>query len=221
MNAHTRAGGASSRPIVIATLCTLSLACADKPAPPPPSNPAPTPAASSAAAPDSFRVTFETSRGSFVVQCIRAWAPHGVDRFYQLVNGHFFDQTRFFRVVPGFVAQFGLSADPSGNAAWETPIPDDPVRESNKHGVLSFASQGPNTRSHQLFLNLADNTQLDGMGFPPIGRVVEGLKVVDSLYSGYGEAPDQTPIQVQGNAYLNRTFPKLDYIKTARIAPGR
>jgi peptidyl-prolyl cis-trans isomerase A (cyclophilin A) len=207
----------------------LSLSCADKPAPPPASNSAPPAPASnppaapaaSPAAPDSFRVTFETSRGPFVVGCIRAWAPHGVDRFYQLVNGHFFDQTRFFRVVPGFVAQFGLSADPSGNAAWDAPIPDDSVRQSNKHGVLSFASQGPNTRTHQLFLNLADNAQLDGMGFPPICKVVEGLSAVDALYSGYGEAPDQTAIQMQGNAYLNRTFPKLDYIKTARITSGR
>jgi peptidyl-prolyl cis-trans isomerase A (cyclophilin A) len=199
----------------------LSAACADKPAPPAGSNPPSTAAPASAAAPDSFRVTFETSRGPFVVECIRAWAPNGVDRFYQLVNGNFFDQTRFFRVVPGFVAQFGLSGNPRGNAAWDTAIPDDSVRQSNKHGMLSFASQGPNTRTHQLFLNLADNPQLDRMGFPPIGKVVEGLSVVDSLYSGYGENPDQGAIQMQGNAYLDRTFPKLDYIKTARIAPGR
>src|SRR5215831_5892507 len=222
MSASRRAARGDASSLTIATLCMLSLSCADKPAPPPASNaapppaansaPAPAPAASSAAAPDSFRVTFETSRGPFVVECTRAWAPHGVDRFYQLVNGHFFDQTRFFRVVPGFVAQFGLSADPSGNAAWDAPIPDDSVRQSNKHGVLSFASQGPNTRTHQLFLNLADNTQLDGMGFPPICKVVQGLSAVDALYSGYGESPDQGAIQMQGNAYLNRTFPKLDYI---------
>src|SRR5215831_8351774 len=221
MNAPTRVPSRDASSVVIVLLSVLSLSCADKPAPPPvdkpappppASNPAPTQAASSVAAPDSFRVTFVTSRGPFVVKCIRAWAPHGVDRFYQLVDAHFFDQTRFFRVVPGFVAQFGLSANPTGNAAWDAPIPDDPVRQSNKHGVLSFASQGANTRSHQLFLNLADNPQLDGMGFPPLCKVVQGLSAVDALYSGYGESPDQGAIQMQGNAYLNRTFPKLDYI---------
>ena len=200
--------------VTAAALSTLVLACTDRAESAARSTP-PTPT------PDSFRVTFETSRGTFVVQVNRALAPNGADRFHQLVEQHFFDKARFFRVVPGFVAQFGLSADPSGNAAWDAPIPDDSVRQSNKHGVLSFASQGPNTRTHQLFLNLADNAQLDGMGFPPICKVVEGLSAVDLLYSGYGENPDQTAIQMQGNAYLNRTFPKLDYIKTARIASGR
>jgi peptidyl-prolyl cis-trans isomerase A (cyclophilin A) len=178
------------------------------------------PASSSArqVVPDSFRVNFETSRGAFAVECVRDWAPNGVDRFHNLVQQHFYDQTRFFRVVPGFVAQFGLSADPKNNAAWDTPIPDDSVRQSNAHGMLTFASMGANTRTHQLFINLADNKQLDGMGFPPICRVVDGLTVVDSLYSGYGESPDQIAVQRTGNSYLDREFPKLDYIKTARIA---
>jgi peptidyl-prolyl cis-trans isomerase A (cyclophilin A) len=169
--------------------------------------------------PDSFRVTFETSRGTFVVGCLRAWAPNGVDRLHELVDQHFYDQTRFFRVIPGFVAQFGLSADPKNNVPWEKTIPDDSVRQSNTRGMLTFAAMSaPNTRNHQLFINLTDNKQLDGMGFAPICRVVDGLNVVDSLYSGYGDSPDQTAIQQIGNSYLDRTFPKLDYIKTARIA---
>jgi peptidyl-prolyl cis-trans isomerase A (cyclophilin A) len=168
--------------------------------------------------PDSFRVNFETSRGTFAVECVRAWAPNGVDRFHELVQQHFYDQTRFFRVIPGFVAQFGLSADPKNNAAWDKTIPDDSVRQSNTHGMLTFAMQGANTRTHQLFINLVDNKQLDGMGFAPICHVVDGLTVVDSLYSGYGDSPDQTAIQRTGNSYLDREFPKLDYIKTARIA---
>ena len=178
------------------------------------------PAASSArtVAPDSFRVNFETSRGAFSVECVRAWAPNGVDRFHELVQQHFYDQTRFFRVIPGFVAQFGLSADPKNNAAWDNAIPDDSVRQSNTHGMLTFAMQGPNTRTHQLFLNLVDNKQLDGMGFPPICHVVDGVSVVDSLYSGYGDSPDQIALERTGNSYLDREFPKLDYIKTARIA---
>jgi peptidyl-prolyl cis-trans isomerase A (cyclophilin A) len=198
--------------LTVAALSAMLLACTDRAESAARSTP-PTPT------PDSFRVTFETSRGRFVVQVNRALAPNGADRFHQLVEQHFFDQTRFFRVIPGFVAQFGLSADPKGNGSWDSrPIPDDSVRASNTHGALSFASMGAGTRTHQLFINLADNAQLDGMGFPPIGRVVDGLSVVDSLYSGYGESPDQAAIQTEVNAYLDRTFPKLDYIKTARIS---
>jgi peptidyl-prolyl cis-trans isomerase A (cyclophilin A) len=183
-----------------------AISCADKPTP----------------TPDTYRVAFETSRGNFVVEVNRAWAPLGADRFHTLVEQHFFDGTRFFRVVPGFVAQFGLNGDPRKNVPWDSlRIPDDSVRQSNTHGTISFASMGPNTRTHQLFLNLVDNPQLDGMGFSPIGRIVEGQAVADSLYNGYGEAPNQDYIQTQGNSYLDRTFPKLDYIKTARIVPAR
>jgi peptidyl-prolyl cis-trans isomerase A (cyclophilin A) len=169
-------------------------------------------------APDSFNVAFETSRGTFVLRAIRAWAPLGVDRFHALVSQGFFDDNRFFRVVPGFVVQFGLAADPKNNGQWdERRLIDDPVKQSNMRGTMSFASEGAGTRTHQVFINLADNARLDGMGFAPIGRVVQGMDVVDSLYGGYGEDPDQHFIQTIGNSYLSRQFPKLDYIKTARI----
>ena len=171
-----------------------------------------------APAPDSFRVAFETSRGRFVVVIRRGWAPVGADRLYELVQQHFFDNARFFRTLPGFVAQFGLNADPKHNEWMKKPLKDDPVRQSNVHGTITFASMMvPNTRSQQLFINLRDNRQLDGVGFAPIGRVVQGLAIVDSLYGGYGESPDQDSIQARGNAYLTSRFPKLDYIKTARI----
>ncbi len=173
-------------------------------------------------APDSFRVAFETSRGRFVVSIKRAWAPVGADRFYDLVQQHFFDNARFFRTLPGFVTQFGLNADPKHNEWMKKPLKDDRVKQSNVHGTITFASMMvPNTRSQQLFINLRDNPQLDGMGFAPIGRVVLGLKIVDSLYGGYGESPDQDSIQARGNAYLTTKFPKLDYIKTARIVGGK
>lgn len=175
------------------------------------------------AAPDSFRVAFETTRGNFVVQVNRAWAPIGADRFYQLVSQGFFNGDKFFRVVPGFVAQFGLNADPKRNEPWDNKrLRDDSVRHQNVKYTLTFAAMSaPNTRSYQLFLNLKDNLPLDGMGFAPIGAVVDGKPVVDSLYSGYGEAPDQTLLQTQGNAYLDRMFPKLDAIKTARIVSAK
>jgi peptidyl-prolyl cis-trans isomerase A (cyclophilin A) len=170
-------------------------------------------------APDSFRVLFETTRGPFVVQVSRAWAPIGADRFYDLTEQHFFDESRFFRVVPGFVVQFGLNGDPKVNEPWDAKrLADDSVRQTNARGTIVFATQGPNTRTHQLFINLADNARLDGMGFAPIGRVIDGMNVVDSLYSDYGESPDQTYIQTLGNSYLDRMFPKLDRIKTARIS---
>jgi peptidyl-prolyl cis-trans isomerase A (cyclophilin A) len=152
-----------------------------------------------------------------------------VDRFYNLVRARFFDDGRFFRVVGGFVAQFGLSGDPKVNAAWKgKPIPDDPVRATNHRGTLAFARSGPASRSVQLYFNLVDNTPrldtLNGIGFPPIAETVEGLAVLDSLYAGYGgtrtnrvPGPSQDSIEVQGNAYLERAYPKLDYIRTARI----
>ncbi|HXT17046.1 MAG TPA: peptidylprolyl isomerase [Gemmatimonadaceae bacterium] len=169
-------------------------------------------------APDSFRVVFETSRGKFVVQAIKAWAPIGVERFYRLVNDGFYDDNRFFRVVPGFVVQFGLNGEPKKNDAWDDKrLPDDSVRQSNARGTITFATEGPRTRTHQLFINLADNARLDKMGFAPFGKVVEGMDVVDSLYSAYGEDPEQHFIMTMGNSYLSRLFPKLDYIKTAKV----
>jgi len=185
------------------------------------------------AAPDSFRVAFQTSRGQFDVMARKAWAPIGVDRFYTLVQTKYFDDVRFFRVVKGFVAQFGMSGEPKVTQDWQRRcIADEPVHHSNSRGTISFARGGPGTRSVQLFVNLADNPVLDslsGFGFPPIGEVVSGMDVVDSLYSGYGDAaprsgpqygregPDQDSIGARGNAYLNAGWPKLDYIKTARV----
>jgi peptidyl-prolyl cis-trans isomerase A (cyclophilin A) len=149
---------------------------------------------------------------------VRAWAPNGADRFYQLVNEHFYDENRFFRVVPGFVAQFGLNDDRKINERWDArKLADDSVRQSNARGTIVFTNSGPNSRSHQMFVNLADNSRLDKAGFSPFGRVVEGMAVVDSLYSGYEDTPDQQFIMTLGNSYLTRMFPKLDYIRTARV----
>ena len=169
-------------------------------------------------APDSFRVTFETTRGSFVVQVNRAWAPHGADRFYALVQNQFFDGDPFFRVIPGFIAQFGLNLNKKINEQWDDPrIPDDSVTHSNLRGTMTFAAEGPNSRNHQLFFNLADrNARLDRTGFAPIGYVVSGMEVVDSLYSAYGDTPEQHFINTMGKSYLDRMFPKLDYITTVR-----
>jgi peptidyl-prolyl cis-trans isomerase A (cyclophilin A) len=145
-------------------------------------------------------------------------APHGVDRFHELVNAGYFTDVAFFRVLPGFVAQFGMHGDPSVNKRWDDrPIPDDPVVQSNKRGTIVFATAGPNTRGNQFFINFGDNSRLDGQGFSPFGRVVEGMGVVDSIYAGYGESPDQSRVGAEGNAYLKREFPRLDYIKSARV----
>jgi peptidyl-prolyl cis-trans isomerase A (cyclophilin A) len=180
----------------------------------------------SQAAPDSFRVAVETSRGKFAIMARRSWAPHGVDRFYYLTKHQYYDSTYFFRVVTNFVAQFGISGNPEVNEVWSSRrIPDDPVRHSNARGTVAFASQGPDTRSVQLFINLKDNPKLDtyGGGFPPIAEVMEGLPVVESLYDGYGEGapsgvgPRQDLIMGQGNAYLRRYFPQLDFITRASI----
>lgn len=171
-------------------------------------------------APDTFNARFETSAGAFTVQVTRAWSPLGADRFYNLVKNGFFDGTRFFRVVPGFVVQFGLSGDPAISARWHlASIADDPVIQHNTRGTITFATAGPSTRTTQLFVNFADNLNLDGMGFSPFGKVVDGMGVVDKIYSGYGEQPDQGQIEAQGNAYLAQRFPKLDSIAKATIVP--
>ena len=169
-------------------------------------------------APDSFRVSLETTRGKFLVQVTRALAPHGADRFYDLVAEGFFDESAFFRVVPDFVAQFGVNNDRKANEAWDAkPIPDDSVKVPNSRGTIVFAANGKDSRSHQLFVNLTDNKNLDRQGFSPIGRVIDGMGVVDSLYSGYGEQPSYHLLATLGNSYLKRMFPKADYIKTARL----
>ena len=178
-------------------------------------------------APDSFRVAFETSRGRFDVVAHRGWAPIGVDRFYDLVRRRYYDDARFFRVVTGFVAQFGLSGNPQVTAAWRSrTMPDEPVRQSNRRGRIAYARGARNTRTTQLFINLRDNARLDtlnGFGFPPIAEVVSGMEIVDSLYAGYGEGfgggrgPVQDSIRASGNEYLQRQFPLLDFIRTARV----
>ena len=210
--------------IAVATL----LASCDKPAPPPADSataaPAPPPAATTPAAdaaPANFRVRLETSKGPIVFELHRDWAPNGVDRFFQLVEAGYYDDVRFFRVVPGFVVQFGMHGDPATNAKWAAqPITADPVKQSNKRGMVTFAQgASPNSRTTQLFINLQDNVSLDQMSFSPIGQVVEGMSVVDALHSGYGEAPsnEQPQIAAEGNAFLNRLYPKLDFVRTARV----
>jgi len=175
-------------------------------------------------APDRFRVRFETTKGPFVVEVTRAWAPRGADRFFNLVRAGYYDDVAFFRVIEGFMVQFGISGDPRVNAVWrEARIPDDPVTQSNRRGMVTYAMAGPDTRTTQLFINFKNNASLDAQGFAPFGRVVEGLSVVDSLYSGYGEGaprgmgPDQGRFQGEGNAYLRGSFPRLDFVKTARV----
>lgn len=185
------------------------------------------PVASTSEAPANFKVRFETSKGVFVLEAHRAWSPRGVDRLYQLVQSRFFDNTRFFRALTGFMVQFGIHGEPAVNAAWEKlPIPDDSVAHTNARGTMSFATSGPATRTTQVFINLVDNASLDPMGFSPVGEVIEGMAVIDSLYAGYGEGapagfgPDQMRIMSEGNAYLEREFPKLDFIRTARLVDG-
>ena len=172
--------------------------------------------------PDIFRVKFETSQGDFVVEANKAWAPRGVDRFHELVRLKYFDEGRFFRVVPGFIAQFGAHRDFKVHEKWrEFFILDDPPVEKNTRGTLSFAKSDPNTRATEVFINLADNKSLDEERFVPFARVVEGMDVVDKLYSGYGDVRpagkyiDPTRVEGETNEYLVQRFPKLDYIKKA------
>lgn len=183
------------------------------------------PAALAERAPDTFKVNVDTSKGVFVIEVTRAWAPNGADRFYNLVKNGFFDQVRFFRVIARFMAQFGIHGDPAVSAVWRNArIPDDPVKQSNRKGYITFATAGPGTRTTQLFINLVDNGALDAQGFAPFGRVVSGMNMVEKLYDGYGEGapsgrgPEQGRAQMEGNAYLEKSFPKLDYVKTASIA---
>ena len=179
-------------------------------------------------APETFRARFETSKGTFVVEAHRSWSPNGVDRFYNLVRGGFFDEVRFFRVIEGFMAQFGINGDPSIQRHWrDANIVDDPVVMGNTRGRVSFAKSGmPDSRSTQLFINFGDNSGLDGMGFSAIGEVVEGMEVVDALHADYGEGapngngPSQGRIQTEGNAYLTSDFPDLDYVERAVIEGG-
>ena len=182
------------------------------------------PAALVEQAPAAYKVHFDTSKGPFVIQVNRAWAPHGADRFYNLVKNGFYDNVRFFRVISGFMVQFGINGDPQLSARWrQAQIPDDPVTQSNARGMITFATAGPNTRTTQVFINFGNNANLDGMGFAPFGKVVSGMNVVDAINAEYGEGaprgrgPDQSRLQSEGNAYLAREFARMDYIKKATI----
>jgi peptidyl-prolyl cis-trans isomerase A (cyclophilin A) len=184
-------------------------------------------AAMNQAAPDSYRVQFSTSRGDFTVQVHREWAPRGADRFYNLVRHGFYDDVRFFRVIRDprpFMVQFGISGDPAVSARWsDATLEDDPVKVSNTRGRITFATAGPNSRTTQVFINYGNNPPLDRMGFAPFGEVVSGMDVVDALHAEYGEGapegdgPDQQRIEAEGTAYLAQGWPRLDYVRTARI----
>lgn len=178
-------------------------------------------------APAQYDVKFVTTAGDFTVQVTRAWSPNGADRFYNLVQHHYYDGAAFFRVISGFMAQFGLSAYPEVSAAWEkADIRDDPHVESNRRGTMTFATAGPNTRTTQIFINFGNNAPLDKDGFTPFGVVTDGMDVVDKLYSGYGEGapdgrgPNQALVGQRGRAYLEKNFPKLDVIRTATLEPA-
>ena len=183
-----------------------------------------TPASLKEKAPEVYKAKFDTSKGPFVIEVHREWAPLGADRFYNLVKNGFYDDTRFFRVLDGFMAQVGMNGNPDIQKAWSAaPLQDDPVKQSNKRGYVTFAHRGPNTRTTQFFINFGENAQLDRQGFPPFGQVVSGMEIAEKLYSGYGEGaprgrgPSQGQITAEGNAYLTKDFPKLDYIKKATI----
>lgn len=222
-----------SRP-VRALLLALSLGVAacggDEPpaqAPRQALNPLYTPKRLTETAPASFRVRMETSEGVVVIQVHRAWAPLGADRFYNLVKNGFYDDTRIYRVLDGFMAQFGMNGDPRVNMAWRNAIiVDDPVTQSNTRGRLAFAKGGPNSRTTELFISFRDNSPLDERGFAPLGEVVEGMDVVDRFHAGYGdgpprgEGPYQAQVQAQGNAYLDVSFPELTRILSASVEVG-
>lgn len=175
-------------------------------------------------APATYKARFDTSKGAFVIDVRREWAPNGADRFFNLVKNGFYDGVRFFRVLDGFMAQFGINGDPKISAPWrDARIQDDPVRQSNKRGFITYAMAGPNTRTSQVFISYGDNSSLDRQGFSPFGQVTSGMNVVDALHNGYGEGaprgegPDQGRVQMEGNAYLMKNFPRLDFVKKATI----
>ncbi len=200
------------------------------PAAAPPPSPAATvpldPTSATERAPDRFKAKLATSKGDIVIDVHRDWAPNGADRFYNLVKGGYYDGTRFFRVVSGFMVQWGIHGDPAVNARWNSAqIKDDPVKQSNTRGFVTFAMAGPDTRTTQVFINFVDNRNLDGMGFAPFGEVVVGMDVVDALNGEYGEGapggrgPRQDRMQREGNAYLEREFARLDLVRQGTIVP--
>jgi peptidyl-prolyl cis-trans isomerase A (cyclophilin A) len=172
-------------------------------------------------APDKFQVKFETSKGDFVVEVTRAWSPNGADRFYNLVKNGYYDNCKFFRNIAGFMVQFGINGNPKLNAVWsKSQFKDDPVKQSNTRGYITFAkSSAPNSRTTQVFINYGDNSRLDADGFAPFGKVTKGMNIIESLYNKYGDKPSaaQPQIQAEGNAFLEKNFPDLDYIKTATV----
>ena len=182
------------------------------------------PAALTEQAPATYKARFDTSKGVFVVDVRREWAPVGADRFYNLVKNGFYDDNRFFRVISGFMVQFGINGNPQISAPWRAAqIKDDPVKQSNKRGFITFATAGPNSRTTQVFINFGDNARLDSLGFAAIGQVTTGMNVVDQLYSEYGEGapngrgPNQGRIQAEGNSYLAKEFPNMDFVRKASI----
>jgi peptidyl-prolyl cis-trans isomerase A (cyclophilin A) len=211
--------GHASRPVLVLTACLLLAGCSQAPDKKPaaaPAKPAPTP--------DVYRVNLDTSKGAVVLEVTRAWAPHGADHFYELIKEGYYDGDRFYRVVPHFVVQVGINGDPKVTQIWSAlRISDDPVRQKNRKGTLTFASSGPGARTTQVFVNMRDNLMLDRQGFAPIGRVAEGIDVLERLYGGYGDmpprgsGPDGIEIERQGNVYLDNHFPRLDFIKKATV----
>lgn len=198
--------------LVLLTLGLLLAGCAEQ------KSEAPAPAAPEKP-PEVFQVKFETTKGDFVIEAHREWAPRGADQFYYLVTQKFYDGSYFFRVVRRFVAQFGINGNPKIQALYTNmKIPDDPVKQSNKKGFVTFAKLGPNSRTTQVFINLRDNESLDKDGFAPFGQVVKGFENVERLWSSYGEVaprgtgPDPTKIELEGNSYIEREFPRLDSI---------
>jgi peptidyl-prolyl cis-trans isomerase A (cyclophilin A) len=176
-------------------------------------------------APATYKARFDTSKGVFVVDVRRDYAPNGADRFYNLVKNGFFDEARFFRVISGFMVQFGINGNPQVSTPWRNAqIKDDPVKQSNKRGFITFATSGPNSRTTQVFINFGDNSRLDGSGFASFGQVSSGMNVVDQLYADYGEGapqgrgPNQGRMQSEGNAYLTKDFPNLDFVRKATIS---
>ena len=197
-----------------------SKAAAQKPADTPPSAPQPAPPSEETGnepKTGTFTVKVESSKGDFTIEVHRDWAPIGAERFYQLVKAGYYDECRYFRVMPGFMVQFGMNGDPAVQREWDRNINDDSVTQSNKRGYVTFATAGPDSRTTQIFINFADNSSLDGQGFAPFAKVIEGMENVDAIDSKYGESPDQGSIKGSGNAYLQQSFPDLDYVKKMSI----
>ena len=176
------------------------------------------PPAQDPAAPAKFKVKLDTTKGDIVLKITREWAPKGADRFHALVKAGYYDDCRFYRVLPKYIAQFGINGTPAIATIWANqPLKDDPVKESNKRGSIAFATVGPNSRTTQVFINYRDNPSLDKQGFAPFGRVADGMNVVEKINAQYGEKPQQARIQREGTAYLDKEFGKLDYVKTATL----